>query len=152
MPARAAIVLALLVALLAAGCGNDTEKKNDYVNAVNAAQTRFQQTFDRLQSEITATSTPAQDRKTLGRFKVAVDRVIADFKAIKPPSEVADLHRRLVVAVGDYRPAIADATQGYKSNDPRKILAASTRFARAVKGVGDRITATINQINQKLHE
>ena len=46
-------------ALVASGCGTDTKAANDYVDAVNKAQTGFPAKFDRLSSQITSTSTAA---------------------------------------------------------------------------------------------
>ena len=89
-PARAAIVLVvvLLAALGAAGCGGDVKQNNEYVDAVNKAQNEFAATFDRLNSQITSTSSPKQDRRTLTRFQTAIDTVVADLNKVEPPDKV----------------------------------------------------------------
>jgi outer membrane murein-binding lipoprotein Lpp len=153
-PARALLLAAFALALVAvAGCGGgDTKRKNDYVNAVNRAQTEFQTSFDRLQADITATSTPAQERATLARLGRAVDTVVAKLHAINPPAEVAALHARLNAKVGAYRTAIDAAREAFKSKDPQKLIAAKTRFDTALSTVGRDISATIDAINAKLRK
>jgi hypothetical protein len=151
-PARVLVLVLAALALVAAGCGGDTDKKNDYVNAVNAAQTKFQTTFDRLQADITATSTPRQDRATLDRFRKAVDTVVAELRAIKPPGSVKTLHSQLISQVSGYGAEIDRAKTAFASRDPQKVIAANTKFASAVTKVSQKITATIDAINKRLHE
>ncbi|HWI70487.1 MAG TPA: hypothetical protein VNT55_00930, partial [Baekduia sp.] len=64
MRARAGALLALILAAVAAGCGGSKDNDN-YVQALNQAQTGLAQRFTALQKRITTTSSAAQDRKTL---------------------------------------------------------------------------------------
>ena len=71
MRARAGVLLALILAVVAAGCGGD-EDRDAYVKALNNAQTGLAQRFTALQSRITPTSNAAQDIKTLRAYEAAV--------------------------------------------------------------------------------
>jgi uncharacterized phage infection (PIP) family protein YhgE len=149
---RLAPVLVLVVALLASGCGSDTKQANDYVDSVNKAQNDFAATFDQLSSKITSTSTAAQDRQTLDGFKQAVDKVVADLKAVKVPSKVQDLHNQLVAEISDYGTEIDKAKAAFSGNDPHAIIKAQTQLVSAVTRVSAQINKTIDAINKKLRE
>jgi uncharacterized phage infection (PIP) family protein YhgE len=149
---RLAPVLALVVALLASGCGSDTKQANDYVDSVNKAQNDFAATFDKLSSKITSTSTAAQDRQTLDGFKQAVDKVVTDLKSVEVPSKVKDLHNQLVAEISDYGTEIDKAKQAFSGNDPQAIIKAQTQLVSAVTRVSAQINKTIDEINKKLRE
>lgn len=144
----AAIVSAAV--LLGAGCGGDTAEENAYVEAVNRTQTEFAQTFERLRDDITATSTPAQDQRTLGRFRAAVDDAVGELRRIEPPEAVASLHRRLVGDIGRYGTEIEKARTAFGSTDPQKVLQAQTRLVARVSRISGDINAVITDINQEL--
>lgn len=145
-------VLALVVALLASGCGSDTKQANDYVDSVNKAQTDFASTFDKLSSKITSTSTAQQDRQTLDGFKEAVDKVVVDLKSVAVPSKVKDLHARLIAEIADYGTEIDKAKQAFSGSDPQAIIKAQTELVSAVTRVSAQINQTIDAINKKLRE
>ena len=94
------------VALGAAGCGGSVEKENTYVDQVNLAQTQFASSFTRLSREITASSTPAHDRKTLRAIQGTIEKTVTDLRAIHPPDKVKSLHGELVDAIAGYGNAI----------------------------------------------
>jgi hypothetical protein len=137
-------------ALIAGGCGSDTKARNDYVDAVNRAQNEFAATFDRLESRITSTSTPAQDQKTLGGFKKAVDKVVGDLRAIDVPDAVKAEHRQLVDEISTYGREIDKAQHAFSTGDPQAIIKAQVAFRTAVTRVSRQINRTIDAINQKL--
>jgi outer membrane murein-binding lipoprotein Lpp len=149
-PVRVLLLAAIALGLLATGCGGDTKEKNSYVNAVNRAQTEFQTRFDRLEADMTATSTPKQERVTLERLGKAVDAVVAKLRAIQPPAKVRALHAQLIARVSEYRKVINRAKAAYASSDPQKLIAAKTRFDTALNQVGRNISATIDTINTQL--
>jgi outer membrane murein-binding lipoprotein Lpp len=150
--ARLATLLLVLAGLLLAGCGADVKKDNEYVDAVNKAQNEFASTFDRLNAKITATSSPAEDRATLQRFKVAIDQVVKDLRAVQPPSKVTALHRELIGEISSYGVEIRKARKAFASDDPAKVIDAQTQLVTAVTTVSSRINSTIDQINKKLRE
>jgi hypothetical protein len=151
IPASLLAALALALGLVACG-GDDVEQSNDYVEAVNAAQTSFAQTFDKLQSEITTESTPKEDSATLGRFEGAIDDVVQDLSAVKPPEAVKALHQQLIDAIEGYGTTIAKAREAFRSSSPSEVLSARTQLSTDVARTSTRINQTIDAINRKLRE
>ena len=140
------------LALVASGCGSDTKAANDYVDAVNRAQSEFATKFDQLSAQITSTSTAAQDRQTLDGFRQAINKVVADFRAVKAPSKVKPLHDKLIAEVSAYGAQIDKAKGAFSDNDPQAIVKAQTDLVSAVTKVQAQINQTIADINKKLRE
>jgi hypothetical protein len=150
---RAALAVALVAIVpVATGCSNDVDERNDYVAAVNRAQTDFRSTFERLGEQITATSSPAQDRRTLQGFSDAVDRAVTRLRRVQPPAEVRRLHRRLITAIETYGREIDKARAAFRSTSTARIIAAQTQLISAITAVSGQINRTISQINQALKE
>jgi hypothetical protein len=146
------VLVAVAVALLISGCGDDSKEANDYVAAVNQAQTDFATTFDRLSSRITSTSTPEQDQRTLDGFKTAVDKVVVDLRSVTVPSEVKDLHGRLIREISAYGKEIDKAKAAFADDDAQTIVRAQGQLATAVTRVSTQIKRTIDAINAQLRE
>jgi hypothetical protein len=146
------ILIVVALALVASGCGADTKAANDYVDAVNKAQTGFAARFDTLSSKITSTSSAEQDRATLDGFKEAIDKVVKDFRAVKAPDKVKALHGRLIAEISAYGSEIDKAKSAFSDNDPQAIVKAQGDLVSAVTRVQARINATIAEINKKLRE
>ena len=146
------ILILVALALVGSGCGADTKAANDYVDAVNEAQTGFAAKFDSLSSRITSTSTAAQDRQTLDGFKQAIDKVVTDFRAVKPPDKVKALHARLISEISAYGGEIDKAKKAFEDEDPQAIVKAQADLVSAVTRVQSQINATIAEINRKLRE
>jgi hypothetical protein len=151
------LVLASLVvvglALLASGCGSGSgkvEEANAYVKDVNRAQRMFAGTVDQLAGRITSTSTTRQDRRTMTRFQTAVDRVVADLRAVNAPDRVAPLHRELVDEIGAYAGNVRKAAKGIESNNAKRLLKAQQDLADATTKVSAQINRTIDRINKGL--
>ena len=144
--------LVAVLAIAVSGCGNDNKAANDYVNAVNRAQNDFAATFDKLSGQITSTSSPAQDRKTLDGFKQAVDKVVADLRAIDVPTKVRPLHDRLVGEMSAYGKEIDKAKAAFAGDDRQAIINAQNDLRSAVTRVSTQINQTIDAINKKLRE
>jgi hypothetical protein len=146
------ILIVVALALVGSGCGADTKAANDYVDAVNEAQTGFAAKFDSLSSRITSTSTAAQDRQTLDGFKQAIDKVVTDFRAVKPPDKVKALHARLISEISAYGGEIDKAKKAFEDEDPQAIVKAQADLVSAVTRVQSQINTTIADINKKLRE
>jgi hypothetical protein len=146
--ARAALLAALAITLVAAGCGSDTKKNNDYVNAVNKAQTEFFNSVNTVQSGGSAQGADA----IFKNLDAATKKVIADLKAVKPPDKVKDLHNQLVAQIGEFDTAINNAAKVAKTTDPQELLKAQTQLQQETSQVGTKITNTINEINKKLQD
>jgi hypothetical protein len=138
-------------ALLLSACG-DTKEKNDYVTALNKTQTTLAQRFGELRDGITATSTPAQDRRSLTGYETAVRDAVRELRAIEPPSEVADLHHRFIDDVADYGTEVRRARDGLATSRPQEALAAQQRLTAAAGRISGRINRTITAINDKLRD
>ena len=83
---RGALVTALALSLVAAsGCGSDTKKKNEYVDAINKAQTTFVDGISKAQASGTGVQAAEQ---TFKNMRAAIDKVISDLKSVTPPDEV----------------------------------------------------------------
>jgi hypothetical protein len=150
MRARAGALLALILAVAAAGCGGGDDRRDDYVTALNTAQTGLAKRFTALQARITPTSSAKQDEKTLLAYEAAVRTTVRDLRAIDPPEGFDGLHRRFVGEVADYGGALRTARGELDGDDPRAILAAQGRLRTAVAQTGRRLNATIQAINDKL--
>lgn len=153
-PVRAvtAALACLALAVPLAGCGEDNDTANAYVDAVNAAQTDFADTFDALQQQITTRSTPEEDARTLGRFEEAIDDVVADLRAVEAPADVEELHADLIAAIAEYGDTIAAAREEFSSDDPAEILAARTQLSTDVSETSSRINRAIDAINTELRD
>ena len=146
------VLIVVALALVASGCGADTKAANDYVDAVNKAQTSFAARFDSLSSKITSTSTAAQDRETLDGFKGAIDKVVNDFRAVKAPDKVKALHGQLIAEISAYGKEIDKAKEAFSDDNPKAIVKAQADLVSAVTRVQTQINATIAEINRKLRE
>jgi hypothetical protein len=149
MRARAAIVLALLLASVA-GCGSTDHSGRDYVQAINRAQTGLVKRFTTLQAKVTPTSSAAQDRQTLLAYEAAVRKTVTDLRAVQPPSGLDALHRQFIAEVGAYGTALRTTRGELRSENAQAILAAQGRLRTAVARTGTRLNATIAAINRKL--
>jgi outer membrane PBP1 activator LpoA protein len=147
---RALAVLA--AAALLAGCGSSdgTKEANQYVDAVNAAQGRLTTALDRLSGEISTSTDPAADRRTLQAFDAAVGRAVATLRRIEPPGDVAPLHRKLVRELETYDRELRRETAVLRSNDVKALLAAQRRLLAATNETSQQVNDTLDAINARL--
>jgi len=150
MPRCGVIVVAVLAALVAAGCGGSGDGRAAYVKALNKAQDALAQRFTTLGSRLTATGTPAQDARTLAAYEGAVTTTVADLRAVDPPDGFEELHRRFVGQVAGYATALRAARADLRDRDGRAILAAQGRLRAAIAHTADDLNATIRAINAKI--
>ena len=149
---RAAVVcVAALSLVVTAGCGSDTKKSNDYVNAINKVQTDFATNVSKVGSAPTGSDPIAAAQKTFAQLKAAIDKAIADLKNVKPPDKVKDLHTQLVSEMNQFETEVQAAGDSLKTKDPQTILKAQSKFASDAGSIESKVTQTINDINTKLH-
>ena len=141
---------ALLAALALGGCGTDTDTKNHYVDSVNRTQTQLAERFNRLQTQITGTTTPEQDRATLGGFADAVDDAVKDLRSVDAPDEVSRLHREFIEEVSEYGVEVRKAREALASGNSEKVLDAQQQLISSVGQISTRINRTIAAINDEL--
>jgi membrane-bound lytic murein transglycosylase B len=148
---RSAVLCLTALALVATGCGSDTKKNNDYVDAVNKAQTAFADNVKKVGSSAPlGGDAAAAAKQTFSDLSAAIDKVIADLKAVEPPDEVKDLHNQLISELREFGTQVADAGRSLTSSDPQAIATAQSKFATSASSLGTRISKTISDINAKL--
>src|ERR687889_559278 len=133
------VLVAVVAALGAAGCGDGSAKqRNAYADAVNRAQSDFAQSFKSLSRRITRTTTPTQGRRTLQGFEDAVDDVVSDL--------------RLITEISDYGREIRRAKRAFATGAPQRILEAQGKLVAATTRISSRINRTIASINRQLQK
>jgi hypothetical protein len=148
---RASAVGLAALSLVAAGCGSDTKANNDYVDAVNKAQTEFADNIQKVGSSAPSGSDPAAKAKqTFTALGAAIDKVIADLKAVEPPDDVKDLHNKLISQLNDFGGQVDQAASALGSGDLKAIATAQAKFAQSASSLGTEISKTISDINTKL--
>ena len=147
------VFIAVATAVAAAGCGDEPAKqRNAYADAVNRAQSDFEQSFKSLSRRITRTTTPNQGRRTLRGFENAVDDVVTDLRRIDAPADVQPLHRRLITEISDYGREIRRAERAFATGAPQRILEAQGKLVAATTRISSRINRTIAAINRQLQK
>jgi uncharacterized lipoprotein YmbA len=149
--ARIASLATLLFAALAlAACGGDTTDKNAYIRELTAAQTQYQTKAKAIEADATPTSTPSQDRRTLGRFSAAIGETIAALRAIRPPEKVNAEHKAFVDVfvtwhddVERFTKAIAKPTRKGVERAQRQIAVANQTFNQSLRQAGTNIDAKL---------
>lgn len=150
MRARAGTLLALIVAAALAGCGGGDGANSDYATALNQAQNTLLKRVTQLNTRITATSTPAQDRATLKVYATAVDTAVRDLRAIDPPDDLARLHQQFVGQVAEYGTVVRQARDRLSSGSVKSGLAVRSTLPASLQRIARELNATINAINTKL--
>ena len=147
----AALAAALLAATLLVACGgSSTNDKNAYARKVNAAQTKFADTVATVDDQSRSAQSIALQRRTLRRFKGAIDRVVADLRAIDPPSDVTTQHGRLVAVMAGFDRSVGQAVAALGDPTPEGIDLAKRRLQAVIQTVNARVAAALAAINVKL--
>jgi hypothetical protein len=151
MRVRAGSLLALIAAAVLAGCGGGDggSANSDYATALNQAQNGLLQRVTQLNRRVTATSTPAQDRALLKAYETAVDRAVAQLRAIDPPDGLDALHQQFVGEVAEYGTVVRRARDQI-SGGAKSSLAVRSTLPAALQRIAREIDATIKVINTKL--
>jgi hypothetical protein len=148
-----AVLVAAIAVVAAVGCGNgDVKRDNAYVDRVNAAQTEFAHTVQRLNGRVTADSSPSRDRRTLRSFTQAVDEVVVDLRRITPPTPVKALHAELVADMDAYAGEVRSAASSLTSGNADELVASQQRLLKATDTVSSQINQAIDRINETLSE
>jgi hypothetical protein len=149
--ARTVVVCLAALALVAAGCGSDTKSSNDYVSAVNKVQTDFANNVQKVGSSTPSGSDPAAAAKqTFANLETAINKAIADLKAVNAPDKVKSEHNELISELEKFKSQVSKAGDSLSSKDPQAILKAQSEFAKSASTLGTQISQTIDSINKKL--
>lgn len=154
MLCRVAPLALVLLACAAAvgGCASGKVREaNDYVNAVNKAQSSFAATSAQLLTKISPGGAISSQKVTLQRFYSAVDGFVGQLQAIKPPARVRALHDRLIVAMQTFGRSLRSAGAAIVSRNAVRILTGQQQLASATTSVSQTINKTVLAINAALH-
>jgi len=143
------VVLALAVAgaLVAGGCGGTDAATSAYVRDVNAARAGLEHAIAALPPTDAATSTRADDERTLAGYEAAVRDSLRRLQRAHPPEKVGALHRRLVTAVAGYEDALARARDRLVRAPAADVLAIREQLRDALAVTGRRVNAAIAALN-----
>src|SRR4051794_33904406 len=142
-----AVCAAALLLVAASGCGSDTKASNEYVDAINTAQTDFAASIKQLGSAPSGSDPAEAAKKTFADLNAAIDKVIKDLKAVDAPEKVQSLHTQLISQLERFGRLVNVAGASLASGDPKKILAAQQKFAQGASALGTQISSTITDIN-----
>jgi hypothetical protein len=148
---RGVLVVALALSVIAAaGCGGDTKAKNEYVTAVNKAQSDFVAVVDDSESRIGGNASDQDTATQLDMIGTAAAKVVVELRGIKPPGSASTLHASLVREAEGLVAAFKKAADAYRSGAPSKILTAKVQLKKDITRVNRQLNATIHALNQKL--
>jgi uncharacterized protein YcfL len=145
------ICLAAVALVVCAGCGSDTKSSNDYVDSVNKAQTDLLSNVQKVGSASSGSDPTAAAKKTFSDLSSAIDKFIADLKAVDPPDKVKDLHNRLISEITQVGARVKQAGGSLDSQDPQTLVTAQSKLATSVTALQTEMSKTIDDINTKLH-
>ena len=149
---RARVIVIVLSAAALAGCaGGDVEKSNEYVSAVNDAQTAFTATSERLQQEIEP-GEQGGDPEAFREFYGAVDDFVGELREIEAPASVRPLHERLIATMVRFGDSLREAGRKITSGKAGLILDGQEELATASGDVATRLNRTIRSINDTLRQ
>jgi len=143
-----------VVVVVAGGCGSSTGAGNRYVDQLNSAQRQFAAAVARMPGALApgrvSNANPASTGSFAAAYGHALAAVIARLRALRPPSNVAGLHRQLIDQLASYGAAVSAAIPGLSAPDRATRLGARQRLLGAVQLVDAKITRTLNAINTRL--
>jgi hypothetical protein len=149
----AAVTMAALALVVTAGCGGGGgTSSNDYAKAINKVQTDFAANIQNVGKSVPSSGSALdQAQQTFTKLDAAIAKAVSDLKAVTPPDKVKSLHNDLISEMTEFEADVKTAADSLKSKDPTKLTSAQSKFASSAGTLGTRISATISQINQKLH-
>ena len=148
---RGVLVVALALSVIAAtGCGGDTKAKNEYVTAVNKAQSDFVAVVDDSESRIGGDASDQDTAQQLDAIRQAAADVVVELRGVKPPASARTLHMSLVREAEGLVAAFKKAADAYRSGTPSRILTAKVQLKKDITGVNRQLNATIHALNEKL--
>jgi hypothetical protein len=134
-------LLALVVALVAAGCGGGgggggsttADNKAEYGKQLAAATAQLQQTFGDISDQTGSNTSSAQIAARLDRGATAIDQSADRFAAITPPAAAKDAHGKLVTGLHEIADQLRKAADAAKRNDSKTL---ATALQDLLKGDG----------------
>jgi hypothetical protein len=133
-------LLALVVALIAAGCGGSggggsrtTDSKAEYGQQLAAATAQLQKTFGDISDQTGSNTSSAQIAARLDKGADAIDQSADKFAAITPPAAAKDAHAKLVTGLHEIADQLRKAATAARDNDSKTL---ATALQSLLKGDG----------------
>lgn len=137
---RPIALLALVIALVAAGCGgggggstSTTDGKAEYGKELAAATAQLQKTFGDISDQTGSNTSSAQIAARLDKGADAIDQSADKFAAITPPAAAKDAHAKLVTGLHEIADQLRKAADAAKRNDSKTL---ATALQDLLKGDG----------------
>ncbi|WCB91752.1 hypothetical protein DSM104299_00428 [Baekduia alba] len=131
---RALPLLALLLALVGAGCGGGDDdggtkttsasEKQAYATQLQQASVSLQQTFGAISDQTGSNTSSKQIGDRLATGADAVDQSADKFAKITPPAGAQAAHRQLVAGLHEIADQLRKAAAAAKANDSKALAAA----------------------------
>jgi uncharacterized protein YukE len=130
---RLLTLVAVLVAVVAAGCGGSTDSssREAYGKSLAKASATLQKTFADIAGQSTTSRSSKQVGDRLERGAKALDEAANRFAEIKPPAEVKDAHRKLVDGLHELAAVFRKSADAARRNDTKSLTAALQGLANS---------------------
>jgi hypothetical protein len=151
---RAAVLVVAVLALAGAtGCFGSNSDENAYVDQLNKVQNDFASSLAKAQSSAPSRlNAKAQAIQNFDTLETAIDKLIADLKAVDPPAKVESLHNELISEMQQFQVQVKKGAASLTTSDGPGFQAALAQFATEAGQFGTKISKTISGINDKLQE
>ena len=141
---RPIALLALVIALVAAGCGgggggstSTTDGKAEYGKELAAATAQLQKTFGDISDQTGSNTSSAQIAARLDKGADAIDQSADKFAAITPPAAAKDAHAKLVTGLHEIADQLRKAADAAKRNDSKTLATAYGHQSQIASHVGE---------------
>jgi hypothetical protein len=149
---RALLLLTMVLALVATGCGGDDNgggatSKDDYGKQLAAAGQTLQKTFSDIADQTGSSTSSAQIADRLDKGAQALDDAAAKFADIEPPADVKDAHQKFVDGFKELADVFRKGADAARKND-------TTTLTKALQGLTTsdgvkKITEAQRELEQK---
>jgi hypothetical protein len=149
---RALLLLTMVLALVATGCGGDDNggsatSKDDYGKQLAAAGQTLQKTFSDIADQTGSSTSSAQIADRLDKGAQALDDAAAKFADIQPPADVKDAHQKFVDGFKELADVFRKGADAARKND-------TTTLTKALQGLTTsdgvkKITEAQRELEQK---
>lgn len=152
-PRRAAGVLSLVLVLAAAGCGGDDDTASDaYVSDVGTIQSQFVSAYQRLASEVTASSPSSDDAAVIDKLSGTLSQTVTRLREVDVPQAVREQHEELAAILEDYRDDLTKAAEGLVSGSEARRARAQSQLEKETGTLSQDFSRKITEINTRLRE
>ena len=144
-------VLALLAvsALALSACDEDTAENNDYVDEVNEVSSTL---LSSVQALPATGGSPQQVSSALEEVATQVGTAATDLDAIEPPSDVANLHDKIVTDLTTLSDEATNAANEVAAGGAAAAAGVVGQFVVEANRIGAEIDSTITEINSTLQD